>query len=91
MNRIYLLCVFQALCLSMSAQAPATSASVPAGYTLVWADEFDKDGQVDETKWGYEQGFMRNHELQWYQKENAKVENGLLVIEARADNRPNPN
>ena len=75
----------------MSAQTPAAFDSAPAGYVLAWADEFDKDGQVDETKWGYEQGFMRNHELQWYQKENAKVENGLLVIEARADNRPNPN
>lgn len=63
----------------------------PEGYTLAWSEEFDKDGSVDEALWNYEQGFVRNHELQWYQKENAKVENGMLVIEARADNRPNPN
>jgi beta-glucanase (GH16 family) len=60
------------------------------GYALVWADEFDRDGAPDSTKWTYELGFVRNQELQWYTSENARVANGLLVIEARRERRPNP-
>ncbi len=60
------------------------------GYRLVWSDEFNHDGQPDSLNWSYEQGFVRNHELQWYQPENATCQNGLLVIEARKENRPNP-
>lgn len=49
-------------------------------YKLVWSDEFNKDGRPDETKWNYEHGFERNHELQWYQPQNAYCEDGLLKI-----------
>lgn len=59
-------------------------------YELVWSDEFSTDGRPDSLKWGYEQGFARNHELQWYQEDNARCENGLLVIEAREEKRSNP-
>lgn len=59
-------------------------------YKLVWSDEFDYEGTPDETKWDFENGFERNLELQWYQKENARCENGLLVIEARQEHKPNP-
>jgi beta-glucanase (GH16 family) len=51
------------------------------GYRLVWADEFDKDGTPNPKNWTFEQGFVRNNELQWYQPENATCKNGLLVIE----------
>jgi beta-glucanase (GH16 family) len=34
---------------------------------------------------------VRNHELQWYQPDNAKCANGILVIEARREKTPNPN
>lgn len=57
-------------------------------YTLVWAEEFDKDGNPDEATWNFENGFIRNEELQWYQKENASISNGMLIIEARKENRP---
>lgn len=60
------------------------------GYKLVWADEFNNDGKPDTTKWRYEEGFARNEELQWYQEENATTRNGLLIIEARKEKRPNP-
>ena len=60
------------------------------GYTLVWADEFNKTGRPDSVNWNYENGFVRNEELQWYQPENASCQDGLLVIEARKENRPNP-
>ena len=65
--------------------------SLPAGYKLVWADEFDKDGAPDPTNWTYEKGFVRNEEQQWYQPENAYCRNGLLVIEALREQKPNPN
>jgi beta-glucanase (GH16 family) len=60
------------------------------GYKLVWSDEFNKNGQPDSTNWNYEHGFVRNEELQWYQPENAECKNGLLIIEARKEEKPNP-
>jgi len=59
------------------------------GMTLVWHDEFDQDGPLSEA-WSFEEGFQRNEELQWYQKENASVKEGALVIEARRETLPNP-
>lgn len=60
-------------------------------YKLVWADEFNRDGRPDPNNWVYEHGFVRNEELQWYQPDNARCENGLLIIEARRERLPNPN
>ena len=60
------------------------------GYRLVWSDEFNHPGRPDSSKWNYEQGFVRNEEFQWYQPENARCDKGLLVIEARREDRPNP-
>jgi beta-glucanase (GH16 family) len=60
------------------------------GYILIWSDEFNKEGIPDSSNWSYEQGFVRNEELQWYQPENARCENGLLVIEAKREEKPNP-
>ena len=61
-----------------------------AGYTLVWADEFNMDGPPDARNWSYEQGLVRNHEAQWYQPQNAYCKNGYLVIEARREQKENP-
>lgn len=63
------------------------------GWKLVWSDEFEKDGAPDPAKWNYEVGFVRNQELQFYTKdrrENARVENGSLVIEGRKERFANP-
>ncbi len=57
---------------------------------LVWHDEFNTNGAPNPANWNYERGFARNHELQWYQAENAFCTNGLLVIEARREHKPNP-
>jgi beta-glucanase (GH16 family) len=57
-------------------------------WKLVWSDEFDKPGLPDSTKWDYESGFLRNHEKQFYTRarsENARVDDGLLIIEARKE------
>jgi len=59
-------------------------------YKLVWSDEFDKDANPDPNNWTYENGFVRNEELQWYQPENARCENGMLIIEGRRERRQNP-
>src|SRR5579871_5647072 len=55
-----------------------------AGRKLVWSDEFDGSGAVDSTKWGFEQGYVRNHEEQEYVSDlaNARVSSGNLVITA---------
>jgi len=60
-------------------------------YKLVWADEFDRDGKPDPKNWTYENGFVRNRELQWYQPDNAVCKGGMLVIEGRRERKPNPN
>jgi beta-glucanase (GH16 family) len=60
------------------------------GYQLVWADEFNKDGPPDTAAWGFEKGFVRNEEWQWYQQENAWCEGGFLIIEGRKETKPNP-
>jgi beta-glucanase (GH16 family) len=64
--------------------------SVPAGYELVWHDEFDTDGPPDPANWKFEKGFARNEEAQWYQSDNASVKDGVLVIEARKERVKNP-
>ena len=60
-------------------------------WKLVWSDEFDKDGAPDASNWGYEKGFVRNSELQWYQPDNATVSGGLLTIAAQKQQVLNPN
>lgn len=62
-------------------------------WKLVWADEFDYRGLPDSKKWDYEEGFVRNKEEQYYTRdrmENARVENGCLVIEGRKEQFKNP-
>jgi len=72
--------------------------SVPTAFAnewkLVFSDEFNYTGLPDANKWNYEVGFIRNRELQYYtkaRKENARVENGTLIIESRKEKFRNPN
>src|SRR6266446_8637810 len=60
------------------------------GWQLVWADEFDKDGPPDPRNWTNETGFVRAKEYQWYQSDDARCQNGLLIIEGRFERKPNP-
>jgi beta-glucanase (GH16 family) len=55
---------------------------------LVWSDEFDGQGLPDDSKWGYEKGYVRNREMQYYTEkrlENVRMENGYLIISALND------
>jgi beta-glucanase (GH16 family) len=60
-------------------------------WNLVWSDEFNGSGAPDASNWGYEKGFVRNQELQWYQPDNATVSGGLLTIAAQQVHILNPN
>jgi beta-glucanase (GH16 family) len=59
-------------------------------WKLTWSDEFDYKGLPDTSKWTTETGGhgWGNNELQYYtagRPENARVENGNLIIEARKE------
>ena len=59
--------------------------------TPQWSDDFNYTGLPDSTKWSYDIGChgWGNNELQCYTEnrlENARVENGQLIIEARKEN-----
>lgn len=61
--------------------------------TLIWSDEFEVDGLPDSSKWVYDVGGngWGNQEAQYYtdgRSENARVENGSLIIEARQEAWP---
>jgi len=70
---------------------PQTEVTDGGTWSLVWCDEFDVDGAPDPSNWGFEKGFVRNQELQWYQPNNATVANGILTIAAQKVSMPNPN
>ena len=63
---------------------------VPAGYTQVWADEFNTGTMPDPRRWRYDTSRNKegwyNNELQYYaanRPENVRVERGNLIIEVR--------
>lgn len=66
----------------------------PQDWSLVWADEFDGNA-IDRSKWTVESwgSGVFNNEAQSYadRPENVRVENGVLVIEARKDGYVPPN
>ncbi|GAB3805779.1 hypothetical protein GCM10028819_39720 [Spirosoma humi] len=82
--------VFLLACKSPDMLVPVGSPTPPPGRKLVWSDEFAKAGLPDSTKWSYEVGGngWGNNELQYYtarRPENARIENGKLIIEARKE------
>ena len=79
-----------ALWCGAACHAPRTRppAAGPSTHTPVWQDDFDRDGLPDPARWDYETGRVRNREAQYYtraRRENARIENGVLVIEARRE------
>jgi beta-glucanase (GH16 family) len=87
-------CAAVAACGRNGPVRPADSSSL-ADQDLVWSDEFDRDGLPDSTRWTYDVGDgcpnlcgWGNNELEHYTErrlENGRVENGLLIIEARRE------
>lgn len=77
-----------ALLLSLAACSQQKTVEKKSYTRLVWADEFNSPGLPDERNWNYEDGYIRNKELQFYTRrrsQNARVENGSLVITALND------
>jgi len=61
-----------------------------AQWVQVWSDEFDGNGEIDQSKWNFEafEPGANNEELQkytWNRTENCRRENGVLVMEGRRD------
>lgn len=55
---------------------------------LFWEADFDTDGDLDPGIWNFETGNNNgwgNQEAQYYTEDNATIENGNLVITARAE------
>jgi beta-glucanase (GH16 family) len=89
-NVFSLLVLLSGLCCPSLARCQHLQSDTAGGYKLVWADEFNNEGSPDSTNWKYEHGFTRNHELQWYQPQNAVCHNGMLTIEVKKVHLPNP-
>jgi beta-glucanase (GH16 family) len=77
-----------------SPTTPLQTTPIPTtpAWKLVWSDEFDGTGLPNPNKWGYDtsrnQVGWYNNELQYYARdrlENARVENGKLIITARKE------
>jgi len=69
------------------------SFTLGANWQLVWSDEFNEP-YINASNWGFEKGFVRNKEAQYYtvnRSENARIENGHLVIEARRESYESAN
>ena len=80
---------------TMWADNLSVTSTTETPYTLVWSDEFNDTGDVNPANWSFENGFVRNEEVQWYQSANATQQDGNLVIEGRKEyplnSRLNPN
>ena len=75
---------------SATPQQPPNGSPPNVQWEQVWSDEFNYSGLPDSAKWGYDVGGhgWGNNELQFYtdkRLENARVENGQLIIEARKE------
>lgn len=79
------------LCLLSLLVAMSGLATAQMERTLVWSDEFNTAGPLNEADWNFEHGFVRNYELQWYQEDNAICRDGCLIITARHEQVKNPN
>lgn len=81
------------LALGLALMLPGLQSAGPSqksDWQLVWSDEFNYTGLPDPAKWNYDVGGdgWGNNEWEYYtvaRKENARVENGNLVIEARKE------
>ena len=74
-------------CKDSNSNDPNPDSEIPAGYQLVWSDEFNYIGLPDASKWSYDIGGSGwgNEEAQYYTDSrlaNAEVKGGQLFINA---------
>jgi beta-glucanase (GH16 family) len=67
-------------------QPPVVTVDTPKTYKLVWSDEFDST-DISVANWNFETGGngWGNHEKEYYQKDNASVAGGNLIITAKKE------
>jgi len=77
-----------AILLLLGASVPNLFAAPASDWELAWSDDFDSSA-IDSRNWTYDigGGGWGNNELEYYtdRPENARIDNGNLVIEARAE------
>jgi beta-glucanase (GH16 family) len=82
---IFSLAIVSALAISTF---PKEEAKAATNWNIVWQDEFDGSG-INTSNWKFENGAggWGNNELEYYtnRSENARIENGNLLIEARKE------
>lgn len=88
MQRQATLCIIGASAWLLLILLPVTQNVFGQDWQLVWSDEFDSGLQPDPEKWSYQVGAggWGNSEWQYYtdaRPENARLEDGRLIIEAR--------
>ena len=67
-------------------QPPSNPPADTSTYKLIWSDEFDK-ATIDTSVWNFEidGNGGGNHEQEYYQRNNATIENGNLIITAKKE------
>ena len=80
-------------CTSFSFMTALAASAESRAWKLVWSDEF-AGPEIDLSKWEFEVNANGggNNELQYYtdRRENARIEDGRLVIEARKESFTGP-
>lgn len=91
MKQFFFISVLTALfiggCKDNNPTDPDIDSEIPAGYQLVWSDEFNYTGLPDASKWSYDIGGSGwgNNEAQYYtgsRLKNSEVKDGNLYINA---------
>lgn len=88
MKQFFILFAIAISATACNSQKKSTPETASPQWELVWEDNFDVPGLPDSAVWDYETGYIRNNEAQFYTEsrmENARVEDGNLVIEARKE------
>ncbi|MEI8084960.1 MAG: family 16 glycosylhydrolase [Paludibacter sp.] len=86
--------LFFEICIGQTIDPYMPDGSLPPlrqGMNLVFNEEFNNEGKPNPANWGYETGFKRNEELQWYLSDNANCTAGRLLIEGKRASFANPN
>ena len=85
LNLVILFFIYSFIYTNSAAQTK--SVETTGGWQLSWRDEFNGP-TIDPTTWGYETGYVRNKEAQFYtsRTENSRIDNGNMLIQALRDN-----
>jgi beta-glucanase (GH16 family) len=71
------------LLISLTILCVSSSQAATGGWKFSWSDEFNGPS-VDSSVWGFEKGYVRNNEDQYYtdRTQNSRIDSGTLLIQA---------